>query len=536
MRKLISIVLICLLTLTTFAVAASATSGSYVTYEDFGAVGDGETCDFDAIYAAHAYANEHGLPVRALAGATYYLHGVGRTITIQTSTDWTDANFIVNNYVVPIGQHAAPLFRVTSQLAAIDLTDQVQTLARDQAHIDITLPQPALVFAEDNNVRHFIRRGANANQGRAQSDFFLVDENGNVCETTPILWDFNAVTRMQALPIDSARLYLTGGNFTTIEAQPGWNSPYFNRGLVIERSNVTLDGLSHVVTGEVAGQAPPNSGFLQIRNVANVTVQHTELSGRIRAVHGSYDLGISRVVNLLFYHVRQVNCIHSDTHWGIIGANEGKNVVFDNVELSRFGFHTALHNGTLRNSSIGHQGIAITGSGEFRLENTTVSSWHLLNLRSDFGSTWDGNLVIRNAVFEPIGNDAVVINFSNDGRHDFGYDTFMPRTICIDGLRIEDGNHRLMRHFPLLYTRPSLLATNHRYGNDALRISLLIEWFTTRNAPYRIALTEEISLRNVDVASGRTMRLSRNFFLFRERIFRTVRVNRLADSCPCHLR
>ena len=34
-----------------------------VCYEDFGAVGDGKTDDFDAISRAHAYANENGLDV-----------------------------------------------------------------------------------------------------------------------------------------------------------------------------------------------------------------------------------------------------------------------------------------------------------------------------------------------------------------------------------------------------------------------------------------------------------------------------------------
>lgn len=532
MRKIISVLLICLLVTTSFAVAANASSTPYVTYEQFGAVGDGLTCDFDAIYAAHAYANLHGLPVRAQAGATYYLHGVGRTIIIQTSTNWTDADFIINNYVVPIGQHALPLFQVTSPLPAIDLTGQVQTLTRDQQHINITLPQPALVFATNDTVRQFIRRGANANDGRAQSDFFIVDQNGNVDPSTPVLWDFDTITNLSAHPIDSETLTITGGNFTTIEAQPGWDSPYFNRGLVIMRSNVTIDGLRHVVVDEVAGQAPPNSGFLQIRSAANVTVQHSEFSGRIRAIHGSYDLGISRVVNLLFYHVRQANCIHSDTHWGIIGANEGKNVVFDNVELSRFGFHTALHNATLRNSSIGYQGIALTGSGTFLLENTTVRSWHLITLRSDFGSTWEGEFIIRNTVFEPTGDDAVVIHFSNDGRHNFGYDTFMPRVICIDGLVIEDGNHQFIRRFPLLYVGPSLLGSGHEWGNDALLVTLFWDWLTVRNVPYPIAMTEEINLRNVQVASGRNLRLSKNIFRLRERISPTIRVTR-TQSCPC---
>ena len=41
-----------------------------VTYAEFGAVGDGKTDDFDAIIAAHNFANKMGLPVKAEKGAT----------------------------------------------------------------------------------------------------------------------------------------------------------------------------------------------------------------------------------------------------------------------------------------------------------------------------------------------------------------------------------------------------------------------------------------------------------------------------------
>ena len=47
---------------------------NYVTYEEFGAVGDGTVEDFEAVYNAHVYANEKGLPVKAKPGAKYYLH------------------------------------------------------------------------------------------------------------------------------------------------------------------------------------------------------------------------------------------------------------------------------------------------------------------------------------------------------------------------------------------------------------------------------------------------------------------------------
>ena len=46
-----------------------------VRYGDFGARGDGRTDDIEAIAKAHAFANTHGLPVKADGDATYFIGG-----------------------------------------------------------------------------------------------------------------------------------------------------------------------------------------------------------------------------------------------------------------------------------------------------------------------------------------------------------------------------------------------------------------------------------------------------------------------------
>ena len=49
------------------------TAEGVVTYEAFGAVGDGVADDLPAICAAHAHANQHGLRVKSNPQATYQL-------------------------------------------------------------------------------------------------------------------------------------------------------------------------------------------------------------------------------------------------------------------------------------------------------------------------------------------------------------------------------------------------------------------------------------------------------------------------------
>ena len=84
----------------------------YITYEMFGAKGDGVTDDYDAIVLAHEAANEQNLPVKAKNGATYYIGHMGYFLNpvddgktrdlnkgalIMTATDWTGATFIIDD-------------------------------------------------------------------------------------------------------------------------------------------------------------------------------------------------------------------------------------------------------------------------------------------------------------------------------------------------------------------------------------------------------------------------------------------------------
>jgi len=531
MRKLISVLLICVLVIAGFAVAAHANPAAYVTYAQFGAVGDGETCDFDAIIAAHAYANEHGLPVRVNAG-TFYIGESGRTAIIQTSTDWTGASFIINNTNVPAQErHAASgqfyryynIFEVRSALPIVDRAAEVDALYVGMENVGITFAQPAFIVARDQTTRHFTRPGAP--DGAAMTDVFIVDEAGNVCETTPIVWDFSEVTEFFVHPIDAETLYITGGEFNTIEAMSGRNGPFYRRGIDFQRSNVVLDGLVHnlvnpIVPGDETGRG---WGLVQIIRASGITVQNSMLAGRV-----GYDIFIESSANILFYHVEQTNCIHNRNYWGITGTHRNKNMVFDSVALSRIGSHQGVHNLTIRNSEVGWSGIPTTGSGTLLLENTTVSSFHLVTLRETFGSSWRGEFVIRDVVFRPTNTtDVALFRIDNNGRNHFGFQAALPTTVCINGLVIDDAHLRTWRsRFPLLYLGPNLFSANHVYGNDALGITLLWDWLTVRrNAPYRIQITQDVSLRNVEVTSGRRLRTSRSVLEFRN--------TNLTWRCPC---
>ena len=235
--------------------------GKVVSYRDFGAVGDGVTDDFDAICKAHAAANQTGATVCAESGATYYIGKLNRTATIQTNTDWKDAKFIIDDSKV--GPKYPHIFIVSSKLTSSNIST-VKTIKKNQAKLDVSLPYRSLVIVLDKTVKRYIRYGANQNNGTAQTDVILLGTTGEVDPQTPIIWDFDKVTSMTAIPIDPDTLTITGGHFTTIANQAESKYTYYKRGINITRSNVILDGITHQVTQELDHGAPYN-GFFSIK-------------------------------------------------------------------------------------------------------------------------------------------------------------------------------------------------------------------------------------------------------------------------------
>lgn len=190
----------------------------FVDYETFGAKGDGKTDDIDAIAAAHLYANQLNLPVKTKAEAIYYISGKNRIAEIRTNTDFGTSQFIIDDRNVE--KINEPVFLVGSMQQAVKLKG-ITSLKRNQAKIDVTFASTNVISVTSNKVKRYIRLGSNQNSGAAQTDVFIVDKNGNVDKNTPIIWDFDEISSITALPIDETILTLKGGKFQTISNAEG---------------------------------------------------------------------------------------------------------------------------------------------------------------------------------------------------------------------------------------------------------------------------------------------------------------------------
>ena len=479
-----------------------------VNYSDFGAIGDGKTDDIDALAATHAFANAHGLPVKADDGATYYIGRKVRTAIIRTDTDFGKAAFIIDD--TDVENRDAPVFMVSSTLSPFR-PEGISSLKRNQEKINATLPGPCLITVINANVRQYIRFGLNQNNGSPQTDIFIADKNGNIDMNAPIIWNFKQITDITALPIDETPLHLTGGRFTTIANRAESKYTYYSRNIAIRRSNVTVDGLEHRITGE-GDHGAPYGGFLHIGDCAYVTVKNTVLTGHKTystigsagkpVSMGTYDLSINRALNVTFLNCSQTNDINDNRYWGILGSNFSKNLLYDGCTFSRFDAHQGVANATIRNSTLGHMGINAIGSGTFIVENSTILAGSFINLRSDYGSTWQGELIIRNCVFKPANGKSVsasLVNGNNTGLHDFGYTCYMPERITIENLKIDDSNH------PEAYAGPAIFTDFNPDMKDA-----------SYQEKYPYVKTREVILKNVTTASGKPLRVSNNAFMFRE--------------------
>ena len=419
------------------------TFSDYVTYEEFGAVGDGKTDDLGAIIKTHEYANENDMSVFANETATYYIGGANKTAQIKTNTDWSTARFIIDDTTVE--SINSWVFQVAPSKGGINITDKVSPLKIDATNIGTSLDSKSLVVLTDSNVKRYIRKGANQNSGSSQADVILVDESGNISPDTPLIWDFNAITNAVAYPVDAEVLTINGGRFTTIANNAASEYSYYARGIQVRRSNTVINRIYHDIKNEGETGAP-YSAFVSLSCCADVTVKESTFTGHkkyttigsagTKVTMGTYDIGAATAVNAKFINCKQTNDITDGNYWGIAGTNYCKNLVYDGCAFSRFDAHQGVLNATIINSVLGHHGIKLIGSGTALIENTTVLSDSFVHLREDYGSTWNGDLIIRNCKFYPTGVSSHIIKAENSEDHNFGYTCYLPQKIEIDGLYV----------------------------------------------------------------------------------------------------
>ena len=443
-----------------------------VCYEDFGAVGDGITDDFDAISAAHAYANENGLEVVTKGDKTYYIGSTAISetenkppIKIKTNVDFGKSEFIIDDSEITSTSNArnAQIFSVIRDYHVVVYTEENDTptklikkineeggFKREIKKLDLGLGYPAMLIVTDADGKVYIRYGPNKNAGGAQSEIVCIDENGNIDPTTPFLLDYKAVTSITVFRIDDAPITLKGGIFTTIANQAKEDYRYYSRNLSISRSNVTVDGLTYQIKGE-GEHGDPYGAFLSINKCANVLIENSVLQahkyywcvgsgGGAPVGMGTYAISANSCNNVIWRNCKQSNFFADDGVsyrsgiWGIMGSSYSKNLAYENCILSRFDAHAGVYNSRIINSTIAS--FRIIGGGDIHIENCHLYSNLLIGLREDYGSTWNGRILVKDLTVHNGADQETNLVYGQWYNHNFGYPTYIPYEVVIDGLTL----------------------------------------------------------------------------------------------------
>lgn len=451
-----------------------------VTYEQFGAKGDGKTDDFAAMKAAHEYANQNGLEVHAAAGKSYYIGNstYGEHITVQTNTFWHGATVIFDDSKIAAHKHcgckdckerSACLFHIKPSYPKVDVLDAVKSNLPILSAFDgegtkrfdnWPLEYDALVHIKSDERKVFIRVGANADSGDSINEVLLVHKDGTIDPSTPISWNYKDMTSAVAYNAEEEPVTLDGGGATVLTiANKSENNGYFYyaRNIMVTRSNTKVCNLVHVVEEEQEFRAP-YKGLLCTERCHNITYENIVLQAARRKYvasnnqQGTYEIGGHAANDIKFINVNVSNffatgAAHDYYRYGILhtkgqignrgmmGTNYCRNFYFKDCRLVNFDAHKGMGNLTMENCEV--QTVLIMGAGKVNIKNTVCYADNhksMIHYRSDYGASFRGDITLENielkysegALANPESSISIIelsYDSNNDYDTDYNYET-----------------------------------------------------------------------------------------------------------------
>lgn len=413
-------------------------SNNEISYEQFGAHGDGVVNDFQSLKNTHVFANksEKRYKVVGKEGRVYYIPDRDSTIPVKTNVDLKNATVYTDDSVVAYEHRGISLYTIQSENGFQDITGTVSKINRFQKNIP-ELSGHGMIFVDvvNSNKKDFIRKGLNQDSGSNRTDCFRVDNNGTVLDD--IIWDFDEITKLQYRILDSTPIEFKNFNIITkINTIDSYN--YYNTDEIeIRRDFTAITNGKHTIEGEEIQNSSPYRGFIYQNQVVGTILKNIFIQGRkgfkdsaSGATKGTYELQENKSINSTFINIQQLNSIVDKDLWGCHASNYSKNESFENCVINRIDAHKGFWNLTVVDSIIGTRGLSLIGGGIGIFKNVQVKNNHsFITLREDYGSTWEGEFHIQDCSLEDdVSSEYTlgIVRGYNSYDWDFGYICYLP--------------------------------------------------------------------------------------------------------------
>lgn len=416
-----------------------------VNYAVFGARGDGETQDGNAILAAHQYANVHNLPVHNLSGA--YRIGGMRNIPVETSVQWGHSVF----YIDEKRNTSKPVFHVRSKYEPVTIesgSPAGRSVVENLRPGVQVIPELAdyknhLIHLRDDKDRIAFRAGANySKSGRPREELVYVSQEGRILGD--VAWSFKSTVTITAYPAEDSYLIVEGGTFYLSGESPvDPPSSYTHNGILVTRSRTRINNQwMGIEPGRSDDSLIAQSGFYYFSKAYDVQLNDIRLipreqnrPGEDRDVpHGTYGIGGNGVLE---FSMTGVVAEGTGTHWGVLGTNMMKNVTLKDCRINRFDVHFHLWNLNIRDTDIGYRGLTVTGGGRLHIENTSCYQHQFVNFRRDYGAKWDGDIYISNCTLKPPSSRESTVLYFVASDFEYGYPIGMARSITVKDFLVD---------------------------------------------------------------------------------------------------
>jgi len=350
-----------------------------------------------------------------------------------------------------------------------------------------------LMIIPYNSTHAVFRRidGGSLTDGNAMQEIIVIEADGSISSETPIIFDYTKVTSIEVYKLDpSSAVTIKNGTFTTWETTVNhlYNGRryggYIKRGILVSRSYTTVENVEHAVKygfnlkERAAGyEGASQSGFFRASYANHVTFKDCVIPGRMAYGNSSsYSFGATHVNKIVLDNCFQpnfwvtvgeagnmknatvrksgaignaekadINALEGMGYatvdgttlmlcWGAGQSNFCKNMEYLNSTITRFDAHQGLHTGKVINSNV--MGFEIIGFGEMLIEDSAIYNYStgaagnsLIYLRGDYGSTWDGDIILKNVKAYPYYVKTAAIVYHSYYNGYFGYDCHFPNIV-----------------------------------------------------------------------------------------------------------